>query len=376
MNIPFIDLKTQYRRIEAEVKKNIETVLEHGAYVMGPEIKELEARLAAYCGVKHAVGCASGTDALLMALMALGIGPGHAVFTTPFTFMATAEVVSLLGATPVFCDIDAATFNMDPASLDAVIAKTRKERPELTPKAVISVDLFGLPCDYDALDAICAKHKLVLIEDAAQGFGGQYKGRMCGSFGAIACTSFFPAKPLGCYGDGGMCFTDSDELKDLLLSIRIHGQGRDKYENVRIGINGRLDTLQAAVLLPKFGLFPEEVGLRQKAAERYAALLSQVPGLTVPQVPEGYLSVWAQYSVLARDTEHRAQLMDKLKAGGVPTAIYYPQPLHLQQAYANLGYKAGDFPVCEGLGRRVFSLPMHPYLTAEAQERVAQAMLA
>ena len=376
MNIPFIDLKTQYRRIEAEVKKNIETVLEHGAYVMGPEIKELEAKLAAYCGVKHAVGCASGTDALLMALMALGVGPGHAVFTTPFTFMATAEVVSLLGATPVFCDIDAATFNMDPASLDAVIAETRKERPQLAAKAVISVDLFGLPCDYDALDAVCAKHKLVLIEDAAQGFGGQYKGRMCGSFGAIACTSFFPAKPLGCYGDGGMCFTDSDELRDLLVSIRVHGQGRDKYENVRIGVNGRLDTLQAAVLLPKFGIFPEEVGLRQKVAERYAALLSQVPGLTVPQVPEGYLSVWAQYSVLARDEAHRGQLMDKLKAGGVPTAIYYPQPLHLQKAYADLGYKVGDFPVCEGLGRRVFSLPMHPYLTAEAQERVAQAMLA
>lgn len=376
MNIPFIDLKTQYRRIEAEVKKNIETVLEHGAYVMGPEIKELEAKLAAYCGVKHAVGCASGTDALLMALMALGIGPGDAVFTTPFTFMATAEVVSLLGATPVFCDIDAATFNMDPASLDAVIAKTKKERPQLAAKAVISVDLFGLPCDYDALDAVCAKHKLVLVEDAAQGFGGQYKGRMCCSFGTIACTSFFPAKPLGCYGDGGMCFTNSDELKNLLVSIRVHGQGRDKYENVRIGVNGRLDTLQAAVLLPKFGIFPEEVGLRQKAAERYAALLSKVPGLTVPQVPAGYLSVWAQYSVLARDTEHRDELMGKLKAGGVPTAIYYPQPLHLQKAYANLGYKAGDFPVCEGLGRRVFSLPMHPYLTAEAQERVAQAMLA
>lgn len=376
MNIPFIDLKTQYRRIEAEVKKNIETVLEHGAYVMGPEIKELEAKLAAYCGVKHAVGCASGTDALLMALMALDTGPGDAILTTPFTFMATAEVVSLLGATPVFCDIDAAFFNMDPASLDAVIAKTKKERPALTAKAVISVDLFGLPCDYDALDAVCAKHGLTLVEDAAQGFGGQYKGRACGSFGAIACTSFFPAKPLGCYGDGGMCFTDSDELRDLLVSIRVHGQGRDKYENVRIGINGRLDTMQAAVLLPKFGIFPEEVGLRQKVAERYAALLSKVPGLTVPRVPEGSLSVWAQYSVLARDEAHRAQLMDKLKAGGVPTAIYYPQPLHLQKAYASLGYKAGDFPVCEGLGRRVFSLPMHPYLAAEAQERVAAAMLA
>ena len=375
MNIPFIDLKTQYRRIEAEVKKNIEAVLEHGAYVMGPEIKDLESKLASYCGVKHAVACASGTDALLMALMALGIGRGDAVFTTPFTFMATAEVVSLLGATPVFCDIETATFNMDPASLDAVIAKTRKERPELTPKAVISVDLFGLPCDYDAVEAVCAKHKLTLIEDAAQAFGGQYKGRMCCSFGAIACTSFFPAKPLGCYGDGGMCFTDSDEIKDLLLSIRIHGQGRDKYENVRIGINGRLDTMQAAVLLPKFGIFPGEVDLRQEVAGRYAALLSKVPGLTVPKVPQGYVSVWAQYSVLARDTAHRTELMDKLKAAGVPTAIYYPQPLHLQKAYADLGHKPGDFPVCEGLGERVFSLPMHPYLTAEAQEKVAQAML-
>ncbi len=374
MNIPFIDLKSQYRRIAAEVKTNIEAVLEHGAYVMGPEIRDLEAKLAAYCGVKHAVACASGTDALLMALMALGIGRGDAVFTSPFTFMATAEVVSLLGATPVFCDIDAATFNMDPASLDAVIARTRKERPELTPKAVISVDLFGLSCDYDAVEAVCARHKLTLVEDAAQSFGGRYKGRMCCSFGAIACTSFFPAKPLGCYGDGGMCFTDSDELKDLLLSIRIHGQGRDKYENVRIGINGRLDTMQAAVLLPKFGIFPGEVDLRQEVAGRYAALLSRVPGLTTPKAPEGYVSVWAQYSVLARDAAHRVQLMDRLKAAGVPTAIYYPQPLHLQKAFADLGHKPGDFPVCEGLGQRVFSLPMHPYLTAEAQEHIAAAM--
>ncbi len=375
MNIPFIDLKSQYRRIAAEVKTNIEAVLEHGAYVMGPEIRDLEAKLAAYCGVKHAVACASGTDALLMALMALGIGRGDAVFTTPFTFMATAEVVSLLGATPVFCDIDAATFNMDPADLDAVIARTRKERPELTPRAVISVDLFGLPCDYDAVEAVCAKHKLTLIEDAAQSFGGRYKGRMCCSFGAIACTSFFPAKPLGCYGDGGMCFTDSDELNDLLLSIRIHGQGRDKYENVRIGINGRLDTMQAAVLLPKFGIFPGEVDLRQEVAGRYAALLAKAPGLTTPKVPDGYVSVWAQYSVLARDAAHRAQLMDKLKAAGVPTAIYYPQPLHLQKAFADLGHKPGDFPVCEGLGERVFSLPMHPYLAAEVQEHIAAAML-
>lgn len=376
MSIPFIDLKAQYRLIESEVHKNIQAVLEHGAYVMGPEIRNLESKLAAYAGAKHAVACASGTDALLMALMALGIGRGDAVFTTPFTFMATAEVVSLLGATPVFCDIDATTFNMDPASLDAVIRRTKRERPELEARAVISVDLFGLACDYDAVEAVCREHGLELVEDAAQAFGAVYKGRKCCSFGAVACTSFFPAKPLGCYGDGGMCFTDSDELKALLTSVRVHGQGSDKYENVRIGINGRLDTIQAAVLLPKFRLFPGEVELRQAVAERYNGLLSRVEGLSTPKVPEGCLSVWAQYSVLARDAAHRQELMARLKNAGVPTAIYYPKPLHLQKAFADLGHKPGDFPVCEHVGERIFSLPMHPYLTAEVQEQVARALLA
>lgn len=376
MSIPFIDLKAQYRLIESEVHKNIQAVLEHGAYVMGPEIRDLESKLAAYAGAKHAVACASGTDALLMALMALGIGRGDAVFTTPFTFMATAEVVSLLGATPVFCDIDATTFNMDPASLDAVIRRTKRERPELGARAVISVDLFGLACDYDAVEAVCREHGLELVEDAAQAFGAVYKGRKCCSFGAVACTSFFPAKPLGCYGDGGMCFTDSDELKALLTSVRVHGQGSDKYENVRIGINGRLDTIQAAVLLPKFRLFPGEVELRQAVAERYNGLLSRVEGLSTPKVPEGCLSVWAQYSVLARDAAHRQELMARLKNAGVPTAIYYPKPLHLQKAFADLGHKPGDFPVCEHVGERIFSLPMHPYLTAEVQEQVARALLA
>ncbi|MCM0753942.1 DegT/DnrJ/EryC1/StrS family aminotransferase [Desulfovibrio aminophilus] len=376
MSIPFIDLKSQYRLIEDEVKKGIEAVLEHGAYVMGPEIRELEARLAEFTGTKHALACASGTDALLMALMALGIGRGDAVFTSPFTFMATAEVVSLLGATPVFCDIDPVTFNMDPASLDAAIQRTRAERLDLRPRAVISVDIFGVPCDYDAVEAVCRNHGLTLIQDAAQAFGALYKGKRCGAFGTIGCTSFFPAKPLGCYGDGGMCFTDSDEWDDLLQSVRIHGQGRDKYENVRLGINGRLDTMQAAVLLAKFKLFPREIELRQEVADRYAALLSQVPGLTVPTVPAECRSVWAQYSVLARDAAHRDELMAKLKAAGVPTAIYYPTPLHLQKAYSFLGHKRGDLPVCENVGDRVFSVPMHPYLTAEVQEQVAKAMLA
>jgi dTDP-4-amino-4,6-dideoxygalactose transaminase len=415
----FIDLAAQQRRIAEKLNANIARVLAHGQYINGPEVRELEKTLADYVGAKHAVGCASGTDALLMALMALGIGPGDAVFTTPFTFVATAEVISLLGATPVFVDIDPATFNIAPEKLEQAVRavqagdetihplpretlfppgksllEARKtilheqqgasplfsspavahapSAERLRPRAIIPVDLFGLPADYDEIGAIAARCGLVVIEDAAQSFGGEYKGRKACSFGRIACTSFFPAKPLGCYGDGGMCFTDDDRLDGVLRSIRVHGQGSDKYENVRIGINGRLDTLQAAVLLAKFEIFPEEITLRQEAAGCYGALLSGI--VETPRIPGDCLSAWAQYSVLARDGAKRASHLAKLKEAGVPTAIYYPKPLHRQTAFAGLGYREGSFPVSEGCAERIFSLPMHPYLAPGDQRRIADLL--
>ena len=374
MTIPFIDLKTQYARVQDAVKQGLDGVLEHGAYIMGPEIGELERRLSSYCGVRHAVGCASGTDALLMALMALEVGPGDAVFTTPFTFMATAEAIALLGATPVFVDVDPVTFNIDPDDLRRRIGAVKDRQPDLTPKGVIAVDLFGQPADYDRIEPLAHNNGLFLIVDAAQSFGATYKGKPVCSLGDMACTSFFPAKPLGCYGDGGMVFTHNDAVKKLLVSIRVHGMGDDKYENVRLGINGRLDSIQAAVLLAKFAIFPEEVELRQQVADRYAALLADVADVTAPVLAEGNTSVWAQYSILARDAAHRTELMDQLKAASIPTAIYYPKPLHLQKAFADLGYAKGDFPVCESVGGRIFSLPMHPYLAEADQETIVKAL--
>lgn len=388
MSIPFIDLKTQYARVAPQVEQGLRAVLESGAFINGPDVARLEQRLAEYCGTRYAVGCASGTDALMMALMALGVGPGHAVFCPPFTFMATAEVVALLGATPVFVDIDPVTFNIDPAKLETAIRAVEqndaslyplpRHEGALTPKAVIPVDLFGLLADYQDILATAAAHGLYVVQDAAQAFGATMEmdgvTRRAGSFGQIACTSFFPAKPLGCYGDGGMCFTDDADLLELLQSVRVHGQGRHKYENVRLGITGRLDTMQAAILLTKMDIFEEEVRLRQDVARRYAELLAAVPGLTLPKAPEGRVSVYAQYSIQARSGEHRAELLDRLAKAGVPTCIYYPLPLHLQPAYANLAYAAGDMPQSEAVAGRVFSIPMHPYLTAEVQEQIAKAM--
>jgi len=388
MSIPFIDLKTQYARVAGKVQQDLCAVLESGAFINGPDVARIEQRLAEYCGTRYAVGCASGTDALMMALMALKVGPGDAVFCPPFTFMATAEVVALLGATPVFVDIDPATYNMDPARFEAAVRAVEaddaslhplpKHAGKLTPKAVIPVDLFGLLADYPAILAVAANHGLYVVEDAAQAFGATMQvggvSRRAGSFGQIACTSFFPAKPLGCYGDGGMCFTDDAELLGVLQSIRVHGQGSNKYENVRLGITGRLDTMQAAVLLAKMDIFEDEVRLRQDVARRYAGLLGAVPGLTLPTTPEGHLSVYAQYSLLAESGEHRTQLLERLAQGGVPTSIYYPVPLHLQPAFATLGYGAGSMPVSEAVAARVFSIPMHPYLTAPVQEQIASAM--
>ena len=362
----FIDLAAQQKTIRTHINRNIQKVLKHGQYIMGPEIAELEQKLADYVGVKHALGCASGTDALLMALMAYDIGPGDAVFVPVFTFIATAEVVSLLGATPVFVDIDPRTFNMDPSKLESSINSIKIKKPSLKLRCIIPVDLFGLPADYNTVNAIADKHNLFVIEDAAQSFGAEYHGKKACSLGNISCTSFFPAKPLGCYGDGGMCFTNDDALAHKMYSIRVHGQGTNKYENVRIGINGRLDTIQAAVLLAKFAIFQKEIEKRQTVADRYTKELNR-SSLVTPFIPDGFKSVWAQYSVLAKDHNQRDGIIRDLKNAGIPTAIYYPVPLHLQKAYYDLGYEAGDFAVSEDIAGRIFSLPMHPYLKKKDQ---------
>jgi dTDP-4-amino-4,6-dideoxygalactose transaminase len=368
-NIQFIDLKAQQQVIYTALMERIQKVLSHGQYIMGPEVKELEERLAAYVGVRHAISCSSGTDALLMPLMAYGVGPGDAIFTTPFTFIATAEVIQLLGATPVFVDIDPRTFNIDPDALAAAIAGCGKipRTANLQPKGIIPVDLFGQPADYDRINALAAKHGIFVLEDAAQSFGATYKGKRAGALAGVAATSFFPAKPLGGYGDGGAIFTDNDELGGILRSIRLHGQGAHKYDNVRIGINGRLDTLQAAIVLSKMEVFDQEVAARQEVAERYGASLKGM--VEVPYVAPECTSVWAQYSVLS---DERTALEGKLKQAGIPTAIYYPLPLHLQGAFAQLGYKAGNFPVSEHSAQRILSLPMHPYLTAKDQKRIVR----
>jgi UDP-2-acetamido-2-deoxy-ribo-hexuluronate aminotransferase len=371
----FIDLSTQQKRIKTKIDNKIQEVLRHGQYIMGPEMIELETALAEFTGVKYALSCSSGTDALLMALMALKVGPGDAVFTTPFTFIATAEVISLLGATPVFVDIRADTFNMDFAKLKQTLEDFEKhyQAKELKPKGIITVDLFGLPADYDEIGLIARQYDLFVIEDAAQSYGAQYHGKKAGSFGDIACTSFFPAKPLGGYGDGGMCFTNQNDLNQVMVSLRNHGQGDHRYENVRIGINGRLDTLQAAILLCKFDIFPQEIEMRQEVAQRYSRLLSET-SLKTPVIPERMVSAWAQYSVLAENYTQRRMLLEKLKEFNIPTSVYYPKPLHLQKAFAPLGYKAGEFPVSEDCAERIFSLPMHPYLEAEDQQRIADAI--
>ena len=383
-SVPFIDLAAQQQRIRTRLEQNIHTVLRHGKYIMGPEIKELEERLAAFAGVKHCIGCASGTDALLMALLAMNVGPGDAIFTTPFTFIATAEVIGLLGATPVFVDIDPKTFNINPGKLELAIqavktndpsihplptnSKFNTQNPKLNAKGIIPVDLFGLPCDYDRINAIAKEHGLFVVEDAAQGFGGEYKGKRAGSLADIGCTSFFPAKPLGCYGDGGAVFTDNSEVADTLRSIRVHGKGTHKYDS--IGLNARLDTLQAAILNAKFDIFPEEIGLRNQVASKYTKLLSALSfTLSAPFVPEGYKSAWAQYSLLS---DKKEQIQNALKEKGIPTAVYYPKPLHLQTAFAYLGYKEGDMPISDDCSKRIFSLPMHPYLKDREIERICK----
>ena len=375
--IVFVDLSAQQKDLLPKIEKNISAVLKHGQYIMGPEVQVLEKQLAAYVEVKHAITCSSGTDAILMALMAYGIGPGDAVFTTPFTFIATAEVIFLLGATPVFVDIDPVSFNIAPDKLKKQINAVLdckfcgRSSDDLTPKAVIPVDLFGLPCDYDQISEIALEYNLVVIEDAAQSFGGEYKGAKAGSLGHVGCTSFFPAKPLGCYGDGGALFTDSDEIAEKVHSIRVHGKGENKYVNIRIGLNARLDTLQAAILLAKFEIFQQEVEKRRELAEIYSEKLSgATTKLIPPNVPKGCRSAWAQYSVLSLGMDIRDHIQKGLKEKNIPSAVYYPIPLHLQPVFFNLGYEKGDFPVAEDVSSRIFSLPMHPYLTLDNQTRI------
>lgn len=380
--IAFVDLKAQQRALGEGLRERIDRVLEHGVFIMGPEVQELEERLAAFAGVKHVISCSSGTDALLMPLMAWGIGPGDAVFTTPFTFIATAEVISLLGAVPVFVDVNAATFNMDPGQMERAVEallkqdpglyplpRTAKER-RLGPKAVIPVDLFGLPADYASVNATAARYGLKVLEDAAQSFGAtDGHGRKAGALASCAATSFFPAKPLGCYGDGGAVLTDDDHLADVVRSLRVHGKGEHKYDNVRIGINGRLDTIQAAILLAKMDIFPQELEAREAVAARYTEGLKD--RVKAPELPAGCRSAWAQYTIV---TDKRSQIQAALKSKGIPTAVYYPKPLHLQPAFSFLGYKQGDFPVSEYLCEHVLSLPMHPYLQERQIDEVIEAV--
>ncbi|AOT09706.1 DegT/DnrJ/EryC1/StrS family aminotransferase [Pseudoalteromonas luteoviolacea] len=377
----FIDLKTQYSQLKEKIDSNIHKVLDHGQYVMGPEVIELEQKLAEFAGTKYCVSCSSGTDALVMALMAYGISEGDVVITTPFTFIATAEAIKFVGATPLFVDIDKDTYNISPEKLEQTLTSIADKESTIHDsictdigkiKAVISVDLFGLPADATEINRIAKKHNLIVIEDAAQGFGGAIDGKRAGSLSDIGCTSFFPAKPLGCYGDGGAIFTDCEETAARLKSIRVHGQGEDKYQNVRLGLTGRLDTIQAAVLLPKLEVFETEIEQRQSVAESYSSQLRDIEGLTVPSVQAGYVSAWAQYTLMAKSEEHRSQIMEHLKSNNIPVAVYYPIPLHEQKVFESLGYQSNDFEVSSFAAKRVFSLPMHPYLRNEEIEHICK----
>ncbi|HEY0941062.1 MAG TPA: DegT/DnrJ/EryC1/StrS family aminotransferase [Steroidobacter sp.] len=366
----FIDLKTQYRRIHASVNSRIQAVLEHGQYILGAEHGELENKLAEYVGAKYCIGASSGTDTLLIALMAYGIGAGDEVITSPFTFIATGEMIALTGAKPVFVDIDARTYNIDPNLIERAITPRTK--------AIMPVSLYGQCADMDAINAIARKHRIPVIEDAAQSFGALYHGKRSCAVSEVGSTSFFPSKPLGAYGDGGALFTDDDALAKVMREIRVHGQDR-RYHHPRLGINGRLDTLQAAVLLAKLEIFPDEVEARIKLGGRYSEMIQEAfakesdPARTVvtPYVAPNCTSVYAQYTVQVPD---RAKVEQGMKARGIPTAVHYPVPLHLQPVFANLGHGVGSFPVSEAAGNRVISLPMHPYLTEAQQAQVVQAL--
>jgi dTDP-4-amino-4,6-dideoxygalactose transaminase len=367
--IPFIDIAAQRRRLGSAIDDAVARVLAHCQFIQGPEVRALETELAAFCGARHVIGCSSGTDALLLVLMAWEIGPGDAVICPSFTYHATGEAVALLGATPILADVQAESFNLDPASCERAIATAK--RLGLKPRAIIPVDLFGLPADHDAINALAAAHGLLVLDDAAQAFGATYRGRKLGALTTATATSFFPAKPLGCYGDGGAVFTDDDALAARVRSLRAHGEGADKYEAVRIGLTGRLDTIQAAVLLEKLKIFPDEIAARDRVAARYAAGLGDVA--LVPRAGNQSTSVWAQYTIRLKPG-HRDGLAAALKAQGVPTAIYYTKPLHLQPAYRGFPVADGGVPVSDQLAGEVISLPMHAYLEPAVQDRIIGAV--
>lgn len=367
----FRDLKQQYRTLKAGIDKAILDVAASGAYVMGPAVVELERMLADYVGTRHCLSCASGTDALMLALKAWGIGQGDAVFVPDFTFFASAEAVSSVGATPVFVDVDRETFNINPADLENKIQATIREG-ELLPKVIMAVDLFGLPADYPAIRTIADNHHLLILEDGAQGFGGAVNGKRCCSFGDISTTSFFPAKPLGCYGDGGACFTDNDEWAALIGSYRMHGKGASKYENIRIGMNSRLDTIQAAILQVKLQAFDKELTAINKAAAEYTARLADI--VETPAVPAGFRSSWAQYTIKLNSSAERNGLQAYLKGQGIPSRVYYPCPLHRQMAYRNSGQHESGCPVADNLCDTVLSLPIHPYISSEEITAVCNAI--
>ena len=366
--IPFIDVAAQRRRLGAAIDDAVTRVLNHCQFILGPEVRTFESDLAAFCGARHVVTCASGTDALVLALRAMGVGAGDAVLCPSFTFCATAEVAALVGATPVFVDVDAKTFNIDANGIAGAVETARQAG--LNPKAIIPVDLFGLPADHAAIRAAAAAANLLVLDDAAQSFGATCDNRRLGTFGLCTATSFFPAKPLGCYGDGGAVMTDDDGLADVMRSLRVHGQGSDKYDNVRIGLASRLDTMQAAILIEKLKIFPDEIDARNAIARRYNEGLSDVA--IVPAVPPGMTSVWAQYTIRVQG-RRRDALAAELKAERIPTAIYYPIPLHRQQAYKQYPVGKGGVAVSDQLADEVISLPMHAYLDASTQDRIIDA---
>lgn len=369
--VPFVDLAAQKARIRDHIDAAIAAVLDHGQFIMGPEVGELEAQLAVHSGARHVVACSSGTDALAMVLMAKNVKPGQAIFCPAFTFVATAEVVAWLGAHIWFVDVDADTFNMDPASLETAIANAREAGHE--PVGVIPVDLFGIPADYDAVSKIAGREGLWVLGDGAQAYGARYHNRRVGTLAMATATSFFPAKPLGAYGDGGAVFTDDAELADTLRSILFHGKGANQYDNVRVGMTGRIDTMQAAVLIEKLKIFDDEIEARNRIAARYTAALEG--HVATPVVPDGLQSVWAQYTVKLPEGSDRAAIQTKMKDEGVPSAVYYAKPLHRQDAYSHHGIAGGALPVTDMLAECVLSLPMHPYLDDETQDRVVAALI-
>lgn len=366
----FIDLQRQYDKIKEDMDRRIKKVIDEKHFIMGPEIMEIEEKLAKYVGRKYCLTCASGTDALVIPLLAYDLQETDAIFVASFTFFASAESVNIAGATPVFVDSDN-TYNMDPAKLEETIKKTIEEG-KLKPRGIIAVDIFGLPANYDEILPIAEKYGLFVIEDAAQGFGGELNGKRACSFGEVSATSFFPAKPLGCYGDGGAIFTDDDALYEKMHSIRVHGQGSSRYDNVRIGMNGRMDTIQAAVLLAKMEIFDEELTKKNEIANKYAELLKDSFG--IPVIPKNAMSAYAQFTLLARDEQQRNAIVEEMKKYDVPIMVYYAVPMHKQTAYKYLNYKDEDLPVCEDFSKRVFSLPMHAYLTDEEIQFIAEKL--